>query len=367
MKNTPQIIFVIFILFLISLPLIFFDGKKTVSQKENRTLAKKPFFLEENQLNQKLFSQYDSYLQDHIGFRDYLIYLNSKNPLHMEKPTAFNHAIEGKDGWYFYIDAADGNNLRDFYKRNLLSEAELGEFKKRVFAAASWCAEQKIKCIFLVCPNKHSVYQEFYPFERPSGITRSDQLTEVFESLGVNYLFPRDYLLSKKSEYDVPLYYECGTHWNSLGAYLAFALLQEKIEKLFPDTDFPKIDWSVKATYKSTTDSMLPMMGLDASLAKSTQIDFEAAGCELSDFYTYLKNEGRDGVHTKGMDENLPRALIFRDSFFTALEPFVSPLFSEAEYRWKNFSDEDKSSVLLYKPDIIIFECVERCAPGLVR
>ena len=70
---------------------------------------------------------------------------------------------------------------------------------------------------------------------------------------------------------------------------------------------------------------------------------------------------------TKGTDENLPRALIFRDSFFTALEPFASPLFSEAEYRWKNFSDEDKSSVLLYKPDIIIFECVERYGPGLVR
>ena len=60
---------------------------------------------------------------------------------------------------------------------------------------------------------------------------------------------------------------------------------------------------------------------------------------------------------------------MFRDSFFTALEPFVSPLFSEVDYVWKDFTDSDKKRILEYKPDIVIFERVEWHAPnlGLVR
>ena len=49
--------------------------------------------------------------------------------------------------------------------------------------------------------------------------------------------------------------------------------------------------------------------------------------------------------------------------------PFVSPLFSEVDYVWKDFTDADKKRILEYKPDIVIFERVERAAPnlGLVR
>lgn len=60
---------------------------------------------------------------------------------------------------------------------------------------------------------------------------------------------------------------------------------------------------------------------------------------------------------------------MFRDSFFIALEPFVSPLFSEVEYVFKLFTEADKERILEYKLDIVIFEHVERYAPnlGLVR
>lgn len=49
--------------------------------------------------------------------------------------------------------------------------------------------------------------------------------------------------------------------------------------------------------------------------------------------------------------------------------PYLSPLFSEVEYVWKDFTDADKKLILEYKPDIVIFEHVERHAPnlGLVR
>ena len=87
---------------------------------------------------------------------------------------------------------------------------------------------------------------------------------------------------------------------------------------------------------------------------RSTQPTLTPINHEQTDFYAYLKNEGTKGVHTKGTNPNPVRALIFRDSFFSSLEPFVSPLFSEAEYHWKQFRAENKAYVLEYKPDIIM-------------
>jgi len=83
---------------------------------------------------------------------------------------------------------------------------------------------------------------------------------------------------------------------------------------------------------------------------------------DFSSYYEYLKNEGRNGVIIKGKNEKLPKALIYRDSFFSALEPFTSPMFSEAEYKWARLTKDEKEYILKNKPDILIFESVERYA-----
>lgn len=367
MKRILQVTFIFMTLVGFALPVLRFNRSGTVSEKENRVLAPRPPLLRDGYLNDTLFSQYSAYFDDRFGGRQRLISLNSavNNMLGANTVVANDKAIKGKDGWYFYISSIDGDNLSDFYKRNLFTEEQYADFKRRVASTAAWCAEQGIPCIFLVCPNKHSVYSEHYLFERPAGITRADQITVAFEECGVPYLFPRDFLLSKKADYDVPLYHECGTHWNQLGAYLAATLLKSKIEECLPNILFPHINYSITDSYPSTDDSMLGMLGLKADVDKSTRVVVEPNGHIYADFYEYLKNDGRNGVHTKGADKRLPRALIFRDSFFTALEPFVSPLFSEAEYIWKQFREEDKELVLQYKPNIIIFEAVERYAPSI--
>lgn len=362
-----QILFIALTLLGFTLPIVRFNKSGTVSEKENRTLATRPPLICDGHLNGKLFGQYSAYFDDRLGGRQRLISLNKlvDDSLNPNGFAVSSRAFEGKNGWYFYIDQCDGNNLLDFFKQNLFSDGQCADFKKRVVTTVAWCAEQRIPCIFLICPNKHSVYSEYYRFERPDGITRADQIAEVFEELGVPYLFPRDFLLARKTEFDFPLYYETDTHWNSQGAYLAFTLLREKIQAVFPDVSFPQIEYKTEVENSMTAGDILPMLSVKE--AKSTQPKLSPVGHKNTDFYTYIKNEGTNGVHTKGADASFPRALIFRDSFFSALEPFVSPLFSEAKYVWKQFDEQDKEMILQYKPDIIIFESVERAASTIVR
>ena len=366
MERKLQIAFVLGALLVIFAPIAKFNRNGKISSKENRTLAEKPYLFSENRVNENLFRECDAYFNDRFGGRQKLISLNSWVDYSVLRRTVYNErALKGKGGWYFYISKGDGDNLSDFQKRNLMDESALLDFKKRVSEAKSWCDSQGIRTLFLVCPNKHSVYPEFYPFDRPDGITCADQICSVFEELGVEYVFPRDHLTERKADFDFPLYYETDTHWNPQGAHLASALLREKIETLFPKTDFPQIEYKSDISESETSGDILPMLNVEK--ARSTQVKFSTVNHKTEDFYAYLKNDGRNGVRTKGTDATLPRALIFRDSFFSSLEPFVSPLFSEAEYRWKQFDGSDREHVLNYRPDIIIFESVERYAPNIVR
>ena len=71
-------------------------------------------------------------------------------------------------------------------------------------------------------------------------------------------------------------------------------------------------------------------------------------------------------MKTFGKNQSLPKAVVFHDSFIVSLIQYLSPLFSETEYNWGQFREEDKEYILQNKPDIIIFESVERYSASIV-
>lgn len=349
---------------MIAFTILCFNGQGVLSKKENRTLATKPYLFKDNRINASYFAEYDSYLEDRFGGREFLISLDTKikyNLLHGNIKS--ERAITGKDGWFFYIKKADGDNLSDFFKENLMGEEEISVYKNSFLRIANWCSENGIKCIFLICPNKHSIYEECYPFIRPEGITRADQISQVFAELGIPYIYSRDYIISRKKDFSYPFYYETDTHWNSQGAYLSFTQLRKQIEQLFPDVSFPKIEYEVSIDYSMTYGDILPMLHIEK--ARSTQVSLRPLPRENAVSYTFKYTDGLNGI-SESEDKKLPKALVFRDSFFDALMQFVAPCFSSAEYIWRSFNEKDKEYILAFKPDIIIFECAERLTPRFI-
>ena len=347
------------------LPPLLLDRTSVVSQKENRNLAQKPAIIADGGMNREYFSQLDAWLGDRFGLREPLVAIDDFINDHFQTYHVIHIVLKGKDGWYFFLGEDGVSNLADFFKTNLLDESTLSRIESNVRETADWCAEHGIKVLYLIAPNNHSIYGEFYPVERPDGITRADQISAAITKEGVDCLFPRDLLLSKKSAAPFRLYYQLNEHWNELGAYYVYEVLREKIKAFFPDSSFPEISYRIDIKTGMFDDGKFAFLPMN----EKNHVSVTPDGAEFSDFYEYIKNEGRDGVHTRNTNSTLPRALVFRDSFFIALEPFVSPLFSEVEYVWKDFTDADKERILEYKPDIVIFEHVERYASnlGLVR
>ena len=358
MKKAIQIVFVVIVGGTLLFPIIGFNGKGKVSVLENRLLAEKPTF------SWGSFVAYDSYFQDRFGGRDSLVkFANWFDYEILQRSLHNNLAIGGRHGWLFYTDAADGDNLADFNKTNLLDSAQLEHLKETVLSVVDWCDSNSMKHLFIICPNKHSVYPENYPYNRPSGITRQHQIDSVFRSLGVAYVCPLDTLISLKNSENLPLYYETDSHWNPLGAYYAARTIKTEIERQFPDVEFPEWHRDVEVDYSDTLGDILPVLGLKKW--HSTRPIVKNGTKLYTDCFDRIESEadGRFCTHTN--NEKLPSAIIFRDSYCTALIPYLSTLFSQADYNWKQFRNTDKQYVLQNKPDLVIFESVERYSQSI--
>jgi hypothetical protein len=347
-------------LMIISLPFIFMDHKTTVSKKENRVLAAFPnIIITDGKIDIKDIVKFpqllDNYINDRFGFKNSIVSL--MNTLNQMSKRINGNVIIGKDGWLFYSSSDDGKNIDDFFKTNLLTDAEMTQLFANIKKRLEWCNSNDIKFILLIASNKHNVYPEYYPFVRPNGVTRMEQImAEVPADIKDVIIYPFDYIIENKTK-GIPLYFETDTHWNMAGACCASDVLLKHFEQMFPGTNFPEIKFDINISFDTHGD-IVGMLGLTSYGKRTIPNLSPMAGWES--YYQHLKNEGRNGVITKNNDQSLPRAVIFRDSFFTALEPFVSVNFSFVEYNWRQFIESDKNYILENKPDIIIWEIAER-------
>jgi hypothetical protein len=354
--------FMLIFLAIISLPLVFIDRKSVVSEKENRALAVYPEIISNGSIMpiNTLPKLFDSYINDRFGFRNLAVSLINK--INKNVKIINGNVVIGKENWLFYSSPEDGSNISDFFKVNLFSKIDLENLIKNIENRFAWCNDNGIKFFILIAPNKHNIYPEYYPIDRPEGITRTDQIINALpDNLKNIVIYPLNELMQNKSK-NYPLYYEIDTHWNASGAKCAFDVMFMKIKNDFPHIVFPEIIFTTEISYSSFGD-IVPMSGF-ASYGKNTIPNVHPAeGWET--YYKYGKNEGNQGVITTNVNKTLPKAIIFRDSFFSALEPFISSIFEEAEYHWRWFNPTEKEYILKNKPDIIIWEIVERSVAGL--
>ncbi|MDR1099847.1 MAG: hypothetical protein LBL28_05130 [Treponema sp.] len=377
-----KIIFIFFFLACLAIPLTFIDTKTIISALERRVLAQPPKIFVNGRLDKKrletLPSQIDAYIIDRFAFRSQVVsFMNNVNFFVLHK-SHDKKLLVGKDKWLFYIDKSLGDEFANFKKTNLFTEEELQKFLDKLMLINSYCEKNNIQFIFLLVPTTSSVYPEKYPFPRPGGFSRADQLLNAMpETLREKAIFPLDYFLSKKDRYTQPMYYNNGLHWNKLGAYYASELLYQKLKNNFPNLPeitfkfTPYIDpgednyallwWGIKKF-----GNFMELLNIEPQSGWANHYTYIVCDSvqenSLNTVVGYPSRKGKYGIVTANKDPSLPTAIVMRDSYFTDLEPFTSLFFSLAEYIWTQ--PEKRSLDYLYdlpkKPDVFIWEIAER-------
>jgi alginate O-acetyltransferase complex protein AlgJ len=341
------------------------------SYTEKRKLTTFPSIPESVFQVQNFFSEMENYLNDHFGFREWMIYRYQREiGKRFDDVETIKKVMKGKDNMYFYT----GDKMfENFTGRNLRNDKELDEWILSYREKRRWLESNGIRYLFVVPPNKTSIYSEFVgePWIHNQGMTRITQIKSRLSESDKEVFLDLIPFLRKEKNTDM-LFYKSDTHWTPNGAYFGYLAIAGKIESLLPGIRFRK-DYTLSPTLRRKCDRIedhcdgdLTNMLLDYESFYESYRDVKiSAPCmerlPLELPLSNLKTDHIDRYFKTQCERGKLKAVVFRDSFSSALVPLLSENFKEAIYLWKYYDQKNIEEILTrYKPDIVIEIKAER-------
>lgn len=349
-KSWDKIYYIIIFIIILLFPSMKIDDKIN-DFRENRKLQEKSKLIKDGRLNLNFGKETEQWLNDHFHKRRQIIKIYEKINKKLIGRVENNSAFMGKDKWLFY---KGDNSIINFQNINLYSEKELEKIEKNLKLRKEWLNNQGIKYYVFIAPDKNKIYGEYYPsyIQKINQYGRAQQLKDFLKSKEIEIVYPIAELLEKKKE--GLLYYKTDTHWNSYGAFIGYQELMKKIKKDFSNITILDMKNCMLTEKNYNGGDLAGMLNVDLKLYQDIMYkEF------IYDYtYKYLKNEGRNGVIVKS--KKSLKVLMFRDSFTSAMEPYISETFGDVEYIWDHNFNNYQNKIITEKPDIVIHEIVER-------
>jgi hypothetical protein len=227
-------------------------------------------------------------------------------------------------------------------------------------------------------PDKATIYPEFLPdWAQPAAATATDTLlANVKRGL---YVDTRPALRTAKSQFSESLYYKTDTHWNSLGAWVAFQafemdiacaepglrLLSEKDVRVLEVNQRQGGDLAKFLRLKETLrDNEVVIDIISDRPIETKQYDFETGRLKRSGGNPQIHTAQRPLLVKSEQALNQKRVLWLRDSFGTAMAPFMAATFSETLQLHYDAANPELFARLVntFKPDYVFITVVERGA-----
>lgn len=294
------------------------------------------------------------------------------------KKTLFNslstpHLILGKQEFLFF----NREEFRsDFLHKNLLDKYDITHLMLQ--AKSNHAKLKKSDIIYLkgYLPDTHEIYPENLPsrirFGRLDTTSRFDQFYGAMKSISALLVNVKPAILQKKDRY--LLYFKNDTHWNELGAYIAYKEIMEKLAaqandfRPLPMSHF-SIDWySSKSSLDSIqnnfysfhpkTGTYFNPSGLSNAIGRGTEIVDSIPVFDLNDKPNIIRtrhkltNINYINITLKNSNALTNKSLIvFGDSFSEPMLKFFSLHFKKIDfYR----SEVNWNKIDLKKTDVVL-------------
>ncbi len=327
---------------------------------EKRLLAKFPEFRGLARL-QEFVAGLESYFNDHFGFRKRLIQRNNSWKRQLFHDAPYNNVIVGLDGWLFFVG---DRMLDDYFGQERFSEQDLQAWQRLLEKRRDWAAKRGIKYLFVLAPDKHSIYPECLPewFVKSGKPDKTEQFMAHMKAHStVEVLDLRQPLLDAK-----PLgvsYLKTDTHWNLLGGFIAYQAVVRALARQVPQLKpLPLNAFELKTAVSPAGDLSTIR---DDSGAVETQVIALAPRPPLhalqseTDLSRFPKQwyKGAEPAVSRN-DSGQGKVIVFRDSFSGGFQPYLGYHFKEVLYIWQY--NWDIAFLEREQPDIIVDEILER-------
>lgn len=311
------------------------------------------------------------YLEHHYNLRGLLITWSSYlDTFVLASTSSSSQVVAGKDHWLFLAQDGARNILEDARSPYPLPKNAVGLIAQEMERRREWLAARGIRYLVIVAPNKNTVYPEKLPDAlRPAfadeHLARFVAFVRAHTKVDIVDVTPA--VIAEKEKAQV--FYSTDSHWNANGAFAAYQAIVPHLV-----ADFPAIVPLTRSQFDVERFNWLPgdlanMMGLAGHL-KEDRIMFvnkdwyKARG---DSFYGPMKQPYfEEPQYSYTGNSSLPNAIVFHDSFWWELLPFMAESFDRGLYVWLKPQTEtefryfDKELIEKEKPNIVIDEYTER-------
>lgn len=340
------------------------------SSVEKRALAQLPAWPNNTAELKQYPGLFEAYYADQFGLREPLTSQYFKTLQQLDSSNS-SHITVGKDGWLFLGSSRKGYSkyqdpIGDATHVNLFTQQQLEQYAATLVEINTWLKQRNISYYFVIAPNKHTIY-----FDRlPDGITKkspnsaTDQLINYLrEHTAVQVVDLRPALIAEKAHRQV--YAKGDSHWNHYGGNAAQYAITQKLALDHPRDITPNYLSLDEFTIRTKTTGDLVTLG---QLEPLQDIDPEPVfngRCGLSREHSAEVKTPTSTFSLMCSSKRL-NALVFRDSYFNILLPYIGRQFQRSTYVWRAINSVDlEHYVAKESPQVVIHQVLERNFPSV--
>lgn len=267
--------------------------------------------------------------------------------------------------------------IDDYIGANLLTDAQRGGVKKAAERNVANCEKNGAKLVYILIPNPMNIYPETVPSEYVcyTDDSLTAQFSEIVKEAGADVIDLTETFLAHRDD-EFKLFNKIDSHWTEYGAYYAYLAL----------TDYLVSDgWSDAAARDSSLFNFYEEDRIAGDMCTHLEIPNESLHemttvCDLlfdspydPDFFMPGKNEVEHSVTSdahrivnKDKSRDLPRAMIYRDSFSSAIEAMANDTFSVTNWRDMWSYQLEPNVIKSTQTDYVIYLIAERNIKNLM-
>lgn len=320
----------------------------------------------------------EPYLTDRIAFRAQMIQASSYIDYFLFKKSLIPNVVIGKNGQLFYNEKNELIDTNEYLLGNSqVSEEQLDAIVQVQKEIQQQMDDRGIQYLIVVAPTKQAIYPEDLPeyYKDVEGYsTPKEQILDRLRSeTSISILDLTDALLEEKALH--PVYLKTDSHWNYFGSFRGYEEIVSFLKNTYPEIPLLPRDMFTYSTAPEYDQNLSKMLSLGNILADDYAVRFmpeipladqitDIAGSRQYPDPNYASPEFKMIITEQKSKENLPSALMYRDSFAgldgwtignlnrylaTAFSTFVSYTQYQIDF---NYIDTEK-------PDIVILEVYE--------
>lgn len=202
----------------------------------------------DGKINESFSDEFESWLNTSLPFRSSLVTVADyiKSDL-LHSPAA--NVIRGRDGWLFFAETAN-----DYVNSESLTSRDARKIAITLSLLQESTESRGGRFLFVPVPNKNTVYGKYMPARyRQADNNSIETLYDALDQAGVAYT---DLMAAfRESDSDIPLYLRRDTHWNNIGALVAYQAMMDTLGKT--DRMYSDVTYTPDNTWQSDLDKLL--------------------------------------------------------------------------------------------------------------